>query len=123
MHRSVFRVVDPLHSQYNGGAAKRTGRPGVGEHESSGNANCTAQSHDWRETTLSNKRGRDFLPVQHQSRTKGSDRRTVTPVGGAGIPQNTADVSLHAVSTGLQLGRARSVRVIIDELCWISISV
>lgn len=113
----------------------RTCRPRVGEDDGSGDTNSTAQAHDGRESALADERGRDALPVEHQTGTDGADCRTVEPVGGAGEAQDAREMSLLLVSTCAQwiedsyrgqLSRTAvegvgGIRVIVDELQRVSL--
>ena len=80
------------------GCHGRTCGPRVGEDEGSGDTNSTAQTHDRRKAALANKRGRDSLPVQHQTRADGAYCCTVGPVRGAGVADYARKVSSVLVS-------------------------
>jgi hypothetical protein len=73
--------------------AQRTGGPRAGEEEGTGNADSTAQAHDGGKAALADKRGRDALPVEHQTGAEGSDSGAVGPVRGAGVAQDAREVA------------------------------
>lgn len=80
----------------------RTAGPRVCEDEAAGDTNGAAQTHDGREATLADERGRDALPVQHQTGADGTDGGAREPVRGAGIADYSRDVSSDLVSTCAQ---------------------
>lgn len=70
----------------------------VGKEEGSGEADGAGHAHDGCKAALAYERGRDALPVQHQTGGEGADCGSGEPVGGAGVSNDAGEVSLHTVS-------------------------